>query len=504
VTLDAQGNIYVAGTTTSVNFTTVNPVQGQLSTAPMLSSTDGGKTWTFETLGTAVAINSVVAAPSSASTLYANSEQGVFQSLDGGATWDARNNIGLTAPFVDVSVDAGSSSTLYACNGAGVFVSSNAGYAWKASNSGINTYGGQTAAQCYAIRAHSANPGEVFDMAYNPSNLYHSTDSGATWMAVNTGQSAESVNTIVSNLPSPSMLIAGQLGGGPLVSSDDGTTWTTVDSQSVANNHALVQDPEILSTLYLSNAAGVQKSTDTGHTWTVVLANPNLSYPYDAVLAIDANHNVYVFESRGLFVSSDGGQTWTMANLPYAVMPGCLYVAPDGSRILLGTQSAGDIFVTKWDPTGTQVLYSTYLGGSGSDSASSLAVDAAGNAYVLGMTSSSNFPVTANALQKTLAGIDRAPEGGSGKKRPEQRIAVDARIKCLGEFAARARAANRFKQVRPLVQCSETSTGRPPKTTGFDTAPAFTTMFHRAGGGISSPARAAARASAADRSKPCG
>lgn len=405
---DAQGNIYVAGTTTSPNFAIVNPVQAQLGTAPMLSSTDGGRTWTFETPGTAIAIDTVVAAPSSPSTLYANSEQGVFQSTDGGATWKQPGNVGLTAPFVDVTVDAGSSSTLYACSGSGIFVSTDAGNSWQSSNTGINVYGGQTAAQCYAIRANPAKPGVVFDMAYNPSGLYRSTDFGKTWTALNTGQSAESVNTLAFNPASPNDLIAGQLYGSPLESLDGGDTWTVIGSQSVENNHALVQDPQTLSTLYLANAAGVQKSTDTGHTWTLVLPNPNLSTPYSAVLAIDASHDVYVFESRGLFISTDGGKTWAMATMPYPVMPGSLYVAPDGSRILLGTQSAGDAFITKWDPTGTQVLYSTYLGGSGADSATGIAVDSAGSAYVLGYTSSVNFPVTPHALQKALAGNHNA------------------------------------------------------------------------------------------------
>ena len=57
-----------------------------------------------------------------------------------------------------------------------------------------------------------------------------------------------------------------------------------------------------------------------------------------------------------------------------------------------------DVFVTKLDPTGSALVYSTYLGGSGSDAGSDIAVDAAGNAYVTGATQSPDFP-TAGALQ---------------------------------------------------------------------------------------------------------
>jgi len=57
-----------------------------------------------------------------------------------------------------------------------------------------------------------------------------------------------------------------------------------------------------------------------------------------------------------------------------------------------------DAFVTKLNANGSALLYSTYLGGSDSDQGKGIAVDQAGDAYVTGSTSSTNFP-TANALQ---------------------------------------------------------------------------------------------------------
>ncbi len=63
-----------------------------------------------------------------------------------------------------------------------------------------------------------------------------------------------------------------------------------------------------------------------------------------------------------------------------------------------------DAFVSKLDPTGTTLVYSTYLGGGGSDSANGIAVDTAGNAYVTGRTDSLNFPTTVGALQTSKAG----------------------------------------------------------------------------------------------------
>src|SRR5216684_529995 len=66
-----------------------------------------------------------------------------------------------------------------------------------------------------------------------------------------------------------------------------------------------------------------------------------------------------------------------------------------------------DAFVTKLNPTGVALVYSTYLGGSGDDQGNGIAIDAAGNAYVTGETSSINFP-TANPIQPTLAGSSDA------------------------------------------------------------------------------------------------
>lgn len=64
----------------------------------------------------------------------------------------------------------------------------------------------------------------------------------------------------------------------------------------------------------------------------------------------------------------------------------------------------GDAYVTKLNAAGTAILYATYLGGNGNEAGNGIAVDVAGNAYVTGWTSSSNFPGTADsAIQKTLS-----------------------------------------------------------------------------------------------------
>jgi hypothetical protein len=68
-----------------------------------------------------------------------------------------------------------------------------------------------------------------------------------------------------------------------------------------------------------------------------------------------------------------------------------------------GHGASVNAFVTKFNASGTALVYSTYMGGSVGDTGYSIAVDSAGNAYVTGSTASPDFP-TVNAVQPTLAG----------------------------------------------------------------------------------------------------
>jgi hypothetical protein len=69
-----------------------------------------------------------------------------------------------------------------------------------------------------------------------------------------------------------------------------------------------------------------------------------------------------------------------------------------------GSLGGTNAFVTELNPEGTSLVYSTYLGGNGNDSASSIAVDGLGEAYVTGITSSTSFPVTKGAFQSVNNG----------------------------------------------------------------------------------------------------
>lgn len=78
-----------------------------------------------------------------------------------------------------------------------------------------------------------------------------------------------------------------------------------------------------------------------------------------------------------------------------------------------------DAFVAKLDPTGSTLVYSTYLGGSGGDYGYGIAVDVAGAAYLTGYTTSADFPTTAGGFQQSFGGAYDAfvakvsPDGSS-------------------------------------------------------------------------------------------
>jgi hypothetical protein len=110
------------------------------------------------------------------------------------------------------------------------------------------------------------------------------------------------------------------------------------------------------------------------------------------------------FNSAGalLFSTYMGGSGVDVGNAIALDSSGAIYVAGytystdfPVTAGALQTANAGscDAFLFKLSPAGDALLYATYLGGSGADTASGVALDASGNVYLAGWTLSSNFPV---------------------------------------------------------------------------------------------------------------
>lgn len=117
----------------------------------------------------------------------------------------------------------------------------------------------------------------------------------------------------------------------------------------------------------------------------VLRIDPALSYAarLDALLqavAVDASGNSYV-----------AGHTFSAS---FPITPGVFQPAHGGNA---------DALIAKLDPTGSTLLFATYLGGSQDESASGIALDSNGNVILAGWTRSPNFPVN-NAVKSTFSG----------------------------------------------------------------------------------------------------
>jgi hypothetical protein len=112
-------------------------------------------------------------------------------------------------------------------------------------------------------------------------------------------------------------------------------------------------------------------------------------------------------DSIGIVVDKDGNSyvTGKVSYQGYNTDPN-FPMTPDSFNSSFG--GLYDIYVTKLNPTGTEIIYSTYLGGNNYEEASGIAVDDDGNAYITGYTASSDFPTTPNAYQHSWIDIATA------------------------------------------------------------------------------------------------
>jgi len=176
-----------------------------------------------------------------------------------------------------------------------------------------------------------------------------------------------------SNGASSTGIAVDQAGQAYVIGSTNSPDFSGTANSPIQSTHAGLSDAFVTklnasgSTLVYSTYLG-SSSTDDGHG-----------------IAVDTEGNAYVI-----------GRTFA---------PGSSFPGTAGSLIQSIYADGGDAFVTKINPSGTAIVYSTYLGGSGEDVGNGIAVDAAGNAYVTGFSNSSDFPGTADSsIQKTIAG----------------------------------------------------------------------------------------------------
>lgn len=117
-------------------------------------------------------------------------------------------------------------------------------------------------------------------------------------------------------------------------------------------------------------------------------------------------YSTYLGGSGGTGGSPESGNGIAVDSSGSAYVTGVTSSPNFPTRSALQTGHAGgglDAFIAKFSPAGTGLVYSTYLGGIGFDTATSIAVDGVGTAYVTGNTTSPDFPI-ANPIQGAKSG----------------------------------------------------------------------------------------------------
>lgn len=108
-------------------------------------------------------------------------------------------------------------------------------------------------------------------------------------------------------------------------------------------------------------------------------------------------------------VASDRGRGITVDPLTGSAYVSGLTASPDFPTVNAMQPAFGggdfDAFIARLSPSGTQLLFSSFLGGNDFDNALGVALDSRGQVYLTGLTASTDFPITADALQKTNSGI---------------------------------------------------------------------------------------------------
>src|SRR5260370_26413823 len=131
VAVDADGYVYITGTTTSVDFPVRNGFQARIGGTPLRVSTNNGKAWVSPAIPAPVF--AVSGSPKQAGVLFAGTASGIFKSTDAGNTWNALKS----QPAYQVNsiiVDPNDPAVIYGGGSEGTFKYHNGGLTWQQNN----------------------------------------------------------------------------------------------------------------------------------------------------------------------------------------------------------------------------------------------------------------------------------------------------------------------------------------------------------------------------------
>ncbi|MCB0212357.1 MAG: protein kinase [Anaerolineae bacterium] len=266
--------------------------------------------------------------PTNPNRLYAPAWNAVLKSTDGGNTWDVKSN-GLSSANRSVNelvVHPTRPDTLFGGIGETLVVSTDGGETWVSDGYGRDLGG----SQLNKIVIDPFNPETIY-VAPLAGSLFKSTDGGRNFIGLpfNIGEGAFALtahptqpNVYLVGVNATHSAIAKSTDGFEFYSVSDGLVYGGADTPYSAIAYA-PSSPNIIyaGSGYENNtqAKGLFKSTDDGESWFPIngniALNPDTGYPYYIKSIIvhpnDAN-NVFVATGAGLYHSTDGGATWSL------------------------------------------------------------------------------------------------------------------------------------------------------------------------------------------------
>ncbi|MFI5455817.1 MAG: SBBP repeat-containing protein [Isosphaerales bacterium] len=203
------------------------------------------------------------------------------------------------------------------------------------------------------------------------------------------GGSSDAFVTVL-NAAGSALVYSTYLGGSDSESINDHAVSIALSTDASGNTSAYVAG-STTSTNFPTTSGAYQVTYGGGSDAFVTKYGPAGAVVYSSYLGGVGEED----EAFGIAVDGAGNAYLTGRSTSMPTTPGAYQVASAG-----GT----DAFVTKFNASGSGLVYSTYLGGNNLDVGYGIAVDGSGNAYVTGYTQSTNFPTTSGAYQGAFGG----------------------------------------------------------------------------------------------------